>query len=339
MVALRIGVAMKTTVVTGAAGFIGRNLVAELNRRGSTELLLVDRLGSDERWKNLVGLQYEDLISPEEFLDRLHGLGDAELPEIETIVHLGACSATTERNADFLLRNNYAYTRALCEWAQQKGVRFVYASSAATYGDGSLGYDDSDATTPGLKPLNMYGYSKHMFDLWALKHDLFTKGENPIVGLKYFNVYGSFEDHKDDMRSVVNKSFGQIGDGSGKVQLFKSHRNDYRDGEQMRDFVYVKDAVDVTLYFAGRREIGGLFNCGTGNARTWNDLVTAVYGAMGHQPKIEYIDMPETLQGKYQYFTEAKVDKLRSAGYSKPFTPLEDGVHDYVTTYLKPRAL
>ncbi|GAA3762731.1 ADP-glyceromanno-heptose 6-epimerase [Terriglobus aquaticus] len=329
---------MKTTVVTGAAGFIGRNVVAELNRRGNAELLLVDRLGTDERWKNLVGLEYEHLISPEEFLDRLHDLGEAELPEIDSIVHLGACSSTTERDADFLLRNNYAYTRALCEWSQAKGVRLVYASSAATYGDGSLGYDDSDALTPGLKPLNMYGYSKHMFDLWALKHGLFTKSENPIAGLKYFNVYGPYEDHKDDMRSVVNKSFGQIGDGSGKVQLFKSHRQDYRDGEQMRDFVYVKDAVDVTLYLAEHREIGGLFNCGTGTARTWNDLVTAVYAAMGHRPQIEYIDMPETLQGKYQYFTEAKMDKLRAAGYNQPFTTLEEGVRDYVTTYLNARS-
>lgn len=329
---------MKTTVVTGAAGFIGCNAVRELNRRGQADLLLVDRLQSDERWKNLVGLDFEDLVSPDEFLDRLHGVGGGSLPEIEAIIHLGACSATTERDADYLLRNNYAYTRALCEWAQAKGVRFVYASSAATYGDGYLGYDDADGVTPQLQPLNMYGYSKQMFDLWALRHGLFAQAENPIAGLKYFNVYGPYEDHKEDMRSVVHKSFGQVGDGTGKVQLFRSHRKEYRDGEQMRDFVYVKDAVDVTLWLIEQRGIGGLFNCGTGNARTWNDLVTAVYGAMGHRPQIEYIDMPDALQGKYQYFTEAKVEKLRAAGYSKPFTTLEDGVHDYVTTYLKPRA-
>ncbi|MBE7182048.1 MAG: ADP-glyceromanno-heptose 6-epimerase [Terriglobus roseus] len=329
---------MKTTVVTGAAGFIGRNTVAELNRRGQTELLLVDRLERDERWKNLVGLQFEDLITPEEFLDRLHDVGEAALPEIETVIHLGACSATTEKDADYLLRNNYAYSRAVCEWSQANGARFVYASSAATYGDGSLGYDDSDAVTPRLEPLNMYAYSKQMFDLWALKHGLFSKGDNPIAGLKYFNVYGPYEDHKGDMRSVVNKSFGQIGDGSGKAQLFKSGRRDYKDGEQQRDFVYVKDAVDVTLWLTEHREVGGLFNCGTGNARTWNDLVTAVYGAMGHKPQIEYVDMPEGLAGKYQYVTEAKMDKLRAAGYDKPFTTLEDGVHDYVTKHLKPRA-
>jgi ADP-L-glycero-D-manno-heptose 6-epimerase len=328
----------KMTVVTGAAGFIGRNTVAELNRRGQTDLLLVDDLGTDEKWKNLVGLQYDDLIPPDEFLDRVHGVGHAVLPEINGIVHLGACSATTERDADYLLRNNYAYTRSLCEWSQRHGVRFVYASSAATYGDGALGYDDSDAVTPNLKPLNMYGYSKHMFDLWALKEGLFRKATNPIAGLKYYNVYGPYEDHKDDMRSVVHKSFGQIGaDGKGKVKLFKSHRPEYKDGEQMRDFVYVKDAVKVTLWLLENSNVGGLFNCGTGIARTWRDLVTAVYAAMGHEAAIEYIDMPEHLKGKYQYFTEANPAKLRAAGYDQPFSTLEDGVRDYVQTYLLPQ--
>ena len=324
------------TVVTGAAGFIGRNTVAELIRRGRTNLLLVDELGTDEKWKNLVGLHYDDLLPPQKFLDRIHGIGGSPLPEIDGIVHLGACSATTERDADYLLRNNYAYTRSLCCWAQANNARFVYASSAATYGDGSRGYDDDDTITPSLHPLNMYGYSKHMFDLWALREGLFGKADNPIAGLKYFNVYGPYEDHKGDMRSVVYKSHGQVGaDGTGKVQLFKSHRSDYRDGEQMRDFIYVKDAVDVTLYLLDNRDIGGLFNCGTGNARTWNDLVTAVYGAMGHRPHVDYIDMPENLQRKNQYFTAAKMDRLRSEGYDKPFTTLEDGIRDYVQNYLQ----
>ncbi len=327
----------KLTVVTGAAGFIGRNVVAELNRRGNRDLLLVDRLGTDERWKNLVGLEYEDILSPEEFLDRTQGIGEAPLPEIEGIIHLGACSATTERDADYLLRNNYAYTRSLCEWCLANNARFVYASSAATYGDGALGYDDDDFVTPTLQPLNMYGYSKHMFDLWALRHGLFSREKNPIAGLKYFNVYGPYEDHKDDMRSVVNKSFGQIGE-KGTVQLFKSHRPEYRDGEQMRDFIYVKDAVNVTLFFYEEKNKGGLFNCGTGNARTWRDLVTAVYAAMGREPKIDYIPMPDHLQGKYQYFTEARPDKLRAAGYAAPFTTLEDGIRDYVVHYLQPRS-
>ncbi len=326
----------KMTVVTGAAGFIGRNLVAELNRRGHTDLLLVDQLGADEKWKNLLGLQYDDVLSPDEFLDRVHGIGNATLPELDGIIHMGACSATTELDADYLLSNNYAYTRVLCKYAQEQGVRFVYASSAATYGDGSRGYDDADSVTPSLRPLNMYGYSKHMFDLWALRQGLFAKAENPIAGVKFFNVYGPYEEHKGDMRSVVNKSFGQAGvDGQGKVQLFKSHRSGYEDGEQMRDFIYVKDAVDVTLFLLHNPNVGGLFNCGTGTARTWRDLVTAVYSAMGHNAQIEYVDMPAQLRGKYQYFTEAKIDKLRAAGYTEPFTTLEDGVRDYVRNYLQ----
>ena len=272
-------------IVTGAAGFIGRNVVAELNARGEDELILVDELGvskpgEPEKWKNLIGLRYEDIISPEDFLGLLeqHAYADAR-----AVIHLGACSATTEKDADYLLRNNYQYTRVLCNWAQEHGARFVYASSAATYGDGSEGYDDSDAATPTLRPLNMYGYSKQMFDLWALKHGLFDQGEGGnIVGLKYFNVYGPYEDHKGDMRSVVVKSFEQI-QSNGEVKLFKSYRPEYKDGEQMRDFIYVKDAVDVTLHFAlqDAGAPGGLFNCGTGKARTWLDLTRAVFAAMG----------------------------------------------------------
>ncbi len=323
-------------IVTGAAGFIGRNVVAELNRRGVDELILVDELGKDEKWKNLVGLRYEDLVSPEEFLGLLE---DGAFAEATACIHLGACSATTERDADYLVRNNYQYTRVLCNWALANGVRFVYASSAATYGDGAHGYDDNDAATPTLQPLNMYGYSKHMFDLWALKHGLFDKGEGGnIVGLKYFNVYGPFEDHKGDMRSVVSKCYGQIRD-TGKVQLFKSYRPEYKDGEQMRDFIYVKDAVDVTLHFALQEPEapGGLLNCGTGQARTWVDLVTPVFEAMGKPVNIEFIEMPEALKGKYQYFTESKVEKLRAAGYGTPFTSMEDGVRAYVTEYYLPR--
>lgn len=320
-------------IVTGAAGFIGRNVVAELNRRGLDNLILVDELGKEDKWKNLVGLQFEDLISPEEFLGLLEG---GAFAEASACIHLGACSATTERDADYLLRNNTQYTRVLCNWALSNGVRFVYASSAATYGDGSQGYDDAEAVTPTLKPLNMYGYSKHLFDLWALKHGLFDQGgEAPsIVGLKYFNVYGPYEDHKGDMRSVVSKSYEQIR-ATGKVQLFKSYRPECRDGEQRRDFIYVDDAVDVTLHFALQdpEAPGGLFNCGTGTARTWVDLVTPVFRAMGQAPQIEFIDMPEVLRGKYQYFTEAEVDKLRAAGYTKPFTSVEDGVQAYISDH------
>jgi len=300
-------------------------VVEELNRRGYDNLLLVDLLGTDEKWRNLVGLRYEDILTPEDFLALVQS---GKLGSTEAIIHLGACSATTERDADFLLRNNYHYTRTLCEWCLKNDTRFVYASSAATYGDGAQGYSDADTATVGLQPLNMYGYSKHMFDLWALKHNLFEK----IVGLKYFNVFGPYEDHKDDMRSVVSKSYQQIKNG-GKVQLFKSHRPDYADGEQMRDFIYVKDAVAVTLHFALSRGKGGLFNCGTGIARTWKDLVNAVYAALKLPPQIEFIPMPEHLRGKYQYFTEAEMGKLRAAGYTDAFHTLEAAVADYIATY------
>lgn len=316
----------KLIVVTGAAGFIGRNVVAELNHRGIDELLLVDNLGVGDKWKNLLGLRYEDIVDPETYRQMVE---TGRAPAADAIIHLGACSATTERDADYLLRNNYRYTRTLCEWCLQNHVRFVYASSAATYGDGSQGYSDEDRITPTLRPLNMYGYSKHMFDLWALKNNLFGR----IVGLKYFNVYGPYEDYKGDMRSVVHKAYHQILE-TGEVTLFKSYRPEYGDGEQKRDFVYVRDAVNVTLHFVEHRQRGGLFNCGTGEARTWLDLARATFAAMGREPNIRFIDMPETLRGKYQYFTQAETAKLRQAGYDAPFTSLEEGVKDYVQSHL-----
>jgi len=319
----------KPIVVTGGAGFIGRNAIQTLNDRGVDNILLVDELGLDEKWRNLRGLRFEDVLTPGQFLSLIE---DRSPMQLEAILHLGACSATTERDADYLLTNNYHYTRTLCEWSLSHGVRFIYASSAATYGEGAQGYSDADTETPKLRPLNMYGYSKHMFDLWALKHKLFDRHETPIVGLKYFNVFGPYEDHKGDMRSVVSKSYGQIG-REGKVQLFKSYRPEYADGEQKRDFIYVKDAVDVTLSFLEKRAAGGLFNCGTGIARTWKDLANSVFAAMNLKPHIEFIDMPETLKGKYQYFTQADMSKLRAAGYTRPFTSLEDAVADYIHTY------
>jgi ADP-L-glycero-D-manno-heptose 6-epimerase len=316
-------------VVTGAAGFIGRNVVAELNARGVDDLLLVDNLGCDEKWRNLVGLRYEEILDSQQFLARV----DADTPlGIDALIHLGACSATTERDAGFLLRNNYQYTRTLCEWSLRHEARFIYASSAATYGDGSKGYDDDPAILQQLEPLNMYGYSKHMFDLWAQSHGLFDR----IVGLKYFNVYGPYEDHKEDMRSVVHKSYEQI-KNAGIVRLFKSYRPEYADGEQLRDFIFVKDAVAMTLYFLENRAASGLFNCGTGQARSWKALATAVFAAMNLPPAIEYVEMPESLRGKYQYFTQAQMARMRNAGYSAPFTSLEDGVREYVTGYLASR--
>ena len=315
------------TVVTGGAGFIGRNVVAELNRRGERRILVVDNLGDDERWKNLRGLEFEDIWSIERFRE---GLGANDFPGVKVVYHLGACSSTTETDADYLLDNNYRYTRELCEWCLGHGARFVYASSAATYGDGAQGYSDADAATPGLAPLNMYGMSKHLFDLWALRNGVLGK----IAGLKYFNVYGPGEDHKGDMRSVIHKAHGQIRE-TGKVKLFKSYRKEYGDGEQVRDFVYVKDAVAVTLFCGENAKASGLFNCGTGRARSWNDLAKAVFAAMGREPQIEYIEMPESLRGKYQYFTQAEMGKLRAAGYAAEFTSLEDGVGDYVQGYLE----
>jgi ADP-L-glycero-D-manno-heptose 6-epimerase len=313
-------------IVTGAAGFIGRNVVAELNARGQTDLLLVDTVGHGEKWKNLRGLQFEDIISPEELLALI---GRNALNDTEALIHLGACSSTTEKDADFLLRNNYRYTRTACEWSVHNQVRFIYASSAATYGDGSRGYQDDEASLDSLRPLNMYGYSKHLFDLWARKHNLFRQ----IAGLKYFNVYGPYEDHKGDMCSMVRKGYDQIR-GNGRVKLFKSYRADYADGEQKRDFIYVRDAVNVTLHFLDNPALGGLFNCGNARARTWKDLAQATFRVLGIEPKIEFIDMPEVLQNKYQYFTEAPMSKLTDAGYKRPFTSLEDGVLDYVTNYL-----
>ena len=317
----------KAVVVTGGAGFIGRNAIAELNRRGFENILLVDDLGTDDKWKNLRGLVYEDILTPARFLSLVER---DMLDNVEAVIHLGACSATTEKDADFLLRNNYHYTRSLCEWSLAHDVRFIYASSAATYGEGAQGYSDADAATPTLRPLNMYGYSKHMFDLWALRHGLFDR----IVGLKYFNVFGPYEDHKGEMRSVVSKSYYQVRD-NGEVHLFKSYRPEYKNGEQMRDFIYVKDAVDVTLWFLANRA-GGLFNCGTGVARTWKDLAGSVFTAMDKPEKISFIDMPEALKGKYQYFTQAEMTKLRGVGYARPFTSLEAGVDDYIRNYYVP---
>lgn len=323
----------KPIIVTGGAGFIGSNCVAALNARGEDEIIVVDHLGTSEKWRNLRGLRFEDYIEKDAFTAALE---TGKLPEARAILHLGACSATTERDASYLVQNNYRFTRRLTEWALATGARMVLASSAATYGDGAQGYSDDDVTTPSLRPLNMYGHSKHMFDLWALKHGLYQTPptadapERGIAGLKFFNVYGPGEAHKGDMRSVVHKAHRQILD-TGEVALFKSHRPDYKDGEQLRDFVYVKDAVEVMLFFMDHPEKRGLFNCGTGQARTWVDLMRALFTAMDREPNIRFIDMPGHLRGKYQYYTQADPAKLRAAGYGREFMSVEDGVRDYVT--------
>ncbi len=314
-------------IVTGGAGFIGSALVWKLNQMGEEEIIIVDELGTDEKWKNLTGLRYIDIYHPNEFIELV--IGDAVPFEVDTIFHLGACSSTTEKDADYLLQNNYHYSQDLAKYAITHRARFIYASSAATYGDGSMGYLDDERELNKLRPLNMYGYSKHLFDLWIHK----TGYNEEVVGLKYFNVYGPNEFHKDDMRSVIHKSFEQIM-ATGSVKLFKSHKDGYKDGEQKRDFIYVKDVIDMTLYFYENKDVNGLFNIGTGKSRTWVDLVIAVFNAMDKPVNIEFIDMPDHLKDKYQYYTEANIDKIKNSGYIKEISSLEDGITDYVKNYL-----
>ena len=313
-------------VVTGGAGFIGSAIVWELNRRGEKEIVIVDELGTDEKWKNLVGLQFEDFVNKHKFIDSIN---KGTFINADAIIHMGANSSTTEKDADHLFNNNYLYTKTLAEFCLKNNIRFIYASSAATYGDGSLGFNDDESKCDTLRPLNMYGYSKSMFDIWAVNHDVFKN----IVGLKYFNVFGPNEYHKGDMRSVVHKAFEQVRD-TGKVKLFKSRNPKYKDGEQMRDFIYVKDAVNMTLYFLENKNINGLFNIGSGQAKTWNDLVTALFKAMEKPVNVEYIDLPDHLADKYQYFTEANLSKVKSAGYKKEITSLENSIDNYVKNYL-----
>ena len=313
-------------IITGAAGFIGSALVWRLNQLGKNNIIIVDELGKDEKWKNLVGLDYEDFINKDLFIEKLEsGLNF----KVDAIIHMGANSSTTEKDADHLLNNNFEYTKKLAAYSIDNNIRFIYASSAATYGDGNLGFDDEDNMSLKLRPLNMYGYSKNLFDIWALKKNILGK----IVGIKYFNVFGPNEYHKGDMRSVVHKAFEQISD-TGKVKLFKSRNKSYKDGEQKRDFIYIKDAVDMTLFFMDHKNKNGLYNVGSGKARTWNDLVTALFNALGKPVNIEYIDLPEHLADKYQYFTEAPLDKIKKAGYTQTISSLEEGVTDYAKNYL-----
>lgn len=317
----------KRVLVTGGAGFIGSALLWELNRRGCERIVVCDRLGPDEKWRNLVPLRFEDYLDAADLRSRLC---DGLLGDFDALFHLGACSATTEPDAGYLMRNNFEFTKDLAAWALAAGTRFVYASSAATYGDGSHGMSDS-GPLERLRPLNAYGYSKHLFDLHAQRAGFL--GE--IVGLKYFNIFGPNEDHKGEMRSLVHKATAQARQ-EGVIRLFKSHRSDYRDGEQKRDFLYVKDAVAMTLHLAAAPEAGGLFNLGSGTARTWIDLAKAIFAALDLSPNIEFIEMPEVLREKYQYFTRADISKLRASGFRQMITPLEGAVADYVQNYLLP---
>lgn len=315
------------TIVTGGAGLIGSNIVRQLNARGETDILVVDHLGGNAlKQRNLQAIQYAAYMERDVFRAAVR-VGQIEPPAV--FYHLGACSSTTETDEAFLEDNNTGYTREMCEWCLAHGTRFVYASSAATYGDGSQGYSDDERVIPTLKPLNLYGWSKQRFDLWLLAEKLTGR----VAGLKYFNVFGPGEDHKGDMRSVVSKSYAVVRD-TGRMSLFKSDRPDYADGCQDRDFVYVKDAAAVTVWLGDHPEVNGIFNCGTGHARTWLDLANALFAALGKPPQIDFIDMPEKLRGKYQYHTEAEMAKLRAAGCDVPFRPLEDAVRDYVEAHL-----
>ncbi len=317
-------------LITGGAGFIGSALAWELNQRGCDRLILADRLGTSDKWRNLAALRFEDYLEADDLLPRLE---DGQLGEFDLVLHMGACSATTERDATYLLRNNYEFTRRLGEWALWNHTRFVYASSAATYGAGENGMSDEVTSLDDLyrlRPLNAYGYSKHLYDLYAARKDLLDR----VVGLKFFNVFGPNEDHKGDMRSVVRKAYEQIQE-RGSVQLFRSHRPDYEDGMQERDFLYVKDAVRMVMHLALHPDASGLFNLGSGRTHTWLDLTNAVFAAMNIPPEIEFIDMPEALRARYQYYTRADLRRMRAAGYVEEPTPLAEAIADYVQGYLQ----
>ncbi len=314
-------------VITGAAGFIGSCLLAAFNVRGQTDILIVDHLDEELKKENLKNKKYVAYHDKKDFLELIK---KNQLPDrVKCLLHMGACSSTTLQDARYFEENNFEYTRTLAQWALNHQVRFIYASSAATYGDGSCGYKDDEKTMRRCRPLNLYGQSKQKFDLWVLDQGLVDE----VVGLKFFNVFGPNEYHKGDMRSVIAKSYDRVVK-EGKMALFKSYKNEYADGEQKRDFIYVKDAVDIVMYFFDHPEIHGIFNVGTGRARSWNDLARALFAAVGKKAVIEYIDMPEHLRERYQYFTQADIINLRKNNYRKAFTSLEDAIRDYVG-YLK----
>lgn len=318
-------------LVTGGAGFIGSNLVAELATRGEG-VVVCDWMRSDERWRNLAKHEIVDLIAPEDLGGWLRG----GARKLRAVLHMGAISATTESDVDLIVRNNIRTTLDLLDWCRESSTPFIYASSAATYGDGESGFDDEFGTAPlaRLRPLNAYGWSKHVVDRRVAR---MAEQGTPLppqwVGLKFFNVYGPNEYHKGSMRSVVASSFAGVRAGE-PMRLFKSYRPEYADGGQLRDFIYVQDCVDVILWLLEHPQVSGLFNVGTGKARTWLDLAHALLRACGREPAVEFVAMPATLMQKYQYFTEARMERLRRAGYDRAFTSLEEGVRQYVQSYL-----
>lgn len=317
-------------LITGAAGFIGANLVRAFNEAGRTDLILVDRMGMDEKWKNLKGTTYHQFLHADQIFDETF---EYILDDVEMIFHLGACSSTTEKDMDYLMFNNVQYSQSLYLFATEKKIPFIYASSAATYGDGEKGYDDNPDTINELLPLNPYGYSKQVFDQWVMQKQVINEVPPVWFGLKFFNVYGPREDHKDDMRSIAHKAYGQILE-NGLVKLFKSHRDGYKDGFQLRDFIYVKDCTKAMIELSKLKEGSAILNMGTGKARSFYDLVAQCFKSLNKEINIEYIDMPLSIRNQYQYFTEAKMDRFHSLVPNFKFHSLEEGVNDYIQ-YLK----
>ncbi len=315
-------------IVTGGAGFIGSAFIHKLNTEGIDNIIVVDELGADAKWKNLRKLRFNDYLHKDDFLARV---ASGALPNrITHIIHMGAISSTTAVNGDLVMAQNFSYSKQIAEFALGKNIRFVYASSAATYGNGERGYSDEDLeTTKNLLPLNLYGYSKQLFDLWAMKNNYLEK----IVGLKFFNVFGPNEYHKEGQYGPAYKFFQQMQAG-GAAKLFKSYKENIADGEQKRDFVYVKDCTEVMWWLASNLQVNGIFNLGSGKARSFLDVAKAVAASLGQTPRTEFVEMPENIRSQYQYFTEAKMQKLKAAGC--PITPrsLEDSVKDYVQGHL-----
>lgn len=315
-------------ILTGGAGFIGSAFLYQLNAQGIRDVVVVDNLRSSEKWKNLRGRCFTEYVPSSELLAGLESGRWGK--KVDAIVHMGACSATTEQNVDYLFENNTRYSIRLAEYCLEHTTRFIYASSGAVYGNGSAGYEDSRLDLERFEPLNPYGWSKLLFDSWVLQHG----AENSLCGLRFFNVYGPNEYHKGEMQSVIRKAHRQVHEFR-EIRLFRSYREDYRHGEQKRDFIYIKDVVAIMSWLLTNRSVNGIFNVGSGKARSWNDVARCVFQSLKRSPNIEYIEMPEQLRRQYQYFTEAPMQKLAATGCPLPQFSLEAGIDDYITQFLE----
>ena len=315
-------------VVTGGAGFIGSAIVWRLNQEDRRDIIIVDHLSTSDKWKNLSPLYFKDYIEKDEFLKMIEH--DKDIPGLEAIIHMGARSDTLEKDAGFLIENNFRYSKVLAQYAIKRGIKFIYASSAATYGDGRLGFDDNEVLLHSLRPLNPYAFSKHIFDLWIYENNLLRN----VIGLKFFNVYGPNEYHKGEMRSKVLKAYEEV-KNTGKIRLFRSYNPKFKDGEQKRDFVYIKDVVEIVMFLFKSENAHGIYNVGTGRAHSWLDLANAVFKALDMEPRIEFVEMPEWLKPRYQYFTQANISKLRRLGYPGKFYTFENAVSEYIKDYIE----